>query len=103
MYPGNFLVHGFVVHDEDALTRIASANLGFGIDGAFRQRGWRRAALPQLGGEPESAAHADRALGARLPAHQFSQTSGDGQAKAGAPVPAGHRVVGLLEGAEEPA
>ena len=75
---------------------------GFGID--IRDRRIRRClcALLQPDGKPEGAARARRAVSADFSSHQFGQASRNRQAEAGAAILACHRVVGLLEGAEEP-
>lgn len=50
---------------------------------------------------PEAAAGAQPALEPALPAHEFDQLTGDGQAHPGATVPTAVRRVGLAEGLED--
>ena len=59
-------------------------------------------ALGQGDDKPESAALAGSALNPDFAAHQVDQPLADGQPEPGATILAGHRVVGLLEGIEQP-
>ncbi len=63
----------------------------------FRGRGFRPL-QPQ--DKPEGRTSPFHAVDRDDPAHQFHQLPGDGQAQAGSAVLAGHRAVGLIEGAK---
>ncbi len=82
------------VAGEDGFRRFVAGRFRGGIAAVL--------AFLQPGREPESAALAGLAAHAGFPAHRLSQAASNDQAQAGAAEAPADRVVGLLEGGEQP-
>ena len=102
---GDGKTHAFQHLAEDVpglLTVVHHQHMPSAQVGAGQQGRMARSTQPQMGGEPEGAAHPWSALHAHLAAHQSRQLFGDGQPQACAAVFACGGRISLLERAKQP-